>query len=66
MTFFDIIQKFTQVFQWAYNMFYTMSRNFQVYALQVMQVVSILPDWLQYAAIGSLALTLFFMILRLV
>lgn len=66
MTFFDIIHRFTQIFNWCYNMFYTMASNFQIYALQVMEIVNVLPDWLQYAAVGSLALTLLFMILRLV
>lgn len=66
MTFFDIIHRFTQIFTWCYNMFYTMASNFQIYALQIMEIVNVLPDWLQYAAVGSLALTLLFMILRLV
>lgn len=62
---FDMIQNFTQVFQWISNSFYNVIKNISVYADQIFTVVNLLPAEVKGIVIASLSITFVYFILRL-
>lgn len=62
---FDMIQNFTQVFQWISNSFYNVIKNISVYADQIFTVVNLLPVEVKGIVIASLSITFVYFILRL-
>lgn len=66
MSIFDMIQDFTQVFQWIYKSFYNVINNITTYTTQIFQVVNYLPDFVKSIVIATLSITVVYFILRLV
>lgn len=60
----DILSQFTTVVSWLGSTIYNVLVNITTYVNQLMVVISLLPEFVQYSAVAGIALIFAYMIIH--
>ena len=60
----NLLSEFTTIIQWIADTLYNVLVNITTYIGQLMQVISLLPEFVKYSAVASIALTFAYMLLK--
>lgn len=59
-------EEFTQLMQYMWQMFYNVILNLTTYVNQIMEIVYVLPPFVQQFCVATIAISLVYMILRMI